>query len=327
MAARSVVAAILVVLFSSIPGGAQQERLVMALYYPWYALDTWQDPVLSDTPETPYDGFDPEAIARHVDWAYRAGIDVLVSAWFGPANDNPTEHNLRLLMDTMRPESLAAAILFETDSPEFFASIDSQRAAVEYALRVHTRHPAYFRYQGKPVIVFWRPRGIWIEGQRANQDNARTVDAWRELRASVDPFRESIWIAESETGIYLDVFDGLMSYNVAASPDPAARAASNARTVRDYNTRNGTAKLWVATAMPGYDDSRLLDRADRFTRQRQDGAYYRQSFAGAAATNPDLISISSFNEWVEGHQIEPSVTYGELYLDLTRELTAGWKGN
>jgi hypothetical protein len=39
-----------------------------------------------------------------------------------------------------------------------------------------------------------------------------------------------------------------------------------------------------------------------------------------------MISISSFNEWTEGHQIEPSVTYGSLYLDLTRELIAAWKG-
>jgi len=90
--------------------------------------------------------------------------------------------------------------------------------------------------------------------------------------------------------------------------------------------RNGTQKLWIATAMPGYDDSRMLDRRDRFARARDDGAYYQRTWAGAVATNPDMISISSFNEWTEGHQIEPSVTYGSLYLDLTRELISAWKG-
>jgi hypothetical protein len=147
------------------------------------------------------------------------------------------------------------------------------------------------------------------------------------MRNAVDPDHEWIWIAESENGIWLDVFDGLVTYNIAAAADPAARLAANARVVRDYNARNGTQKLWIATVMPGYDDSRMLDRgAARFARARDDGAYYQRTWAGAVATNPDMISISSFNEWTEGHQIEPSVTYGSLYLDLTRALTTAWKG-
>jgi hypothetical protein len=28
---------------------------------------------------------------------------------------------------------------------------------------------------------------------------------------------------------------------------------------------------------------------------------------------------------VEGHQIEPSITYGDLYLQLTAELVDSWK--
>ena len=308
------------------PISAQQDRLVIALYYPWYNEDTWSDPRLSDTPATPYNGFDPETIAQHVFWALDVGIDVLVSAWFGPEGDNPTETNLRQLLDASPPDRLSTAILFETDSPVFFPSAEAQQAALEYALNVHAQHPAYFRYDGKPVIVFWRPRGLFIGAERANRDDARTVQAWRELRDRVDPERTSVWIAETDQGIYLDIFDGIVTYNIAAAPDPAVRLAANARVVRDYNARNGTQRLWVAATMPGYDDTGLLERGDRFARGREDGAYYQRTFAGAVATNPDWISINSFNEWVEGHQIEPSVTYGNLYLDLTRELTAAWKG-
>ena len=30
--------------------------------------------------------------------------------------------------------------------------------------------------------------------------------------------------------------------------------------------------------------------------------------------------VSSINEWVEGHQIEPSTSYGTRFLEMTRSL-------
>ncbi len=322
----ALLAAVIVVGIGVTRSSAQAERLVLAFYYPWYGMDVWSDPALSDVPETPYNGSDPEVIARHVRWAQAAGIDVLVSGWFGPVGENITETTLRQLLNTVRPDQMAVAALFETDAVDFFPTLQSQQEALAYLLNTHARHPAYFRYRDRPVVVVWRPRTIWIDGRQDNRDDGPAVQAWREILDAVDPAREAMWIAESENGVYLDVFDGLVSYNIAAAADPAVRNAANARVVRDYNARHGTQKVWIATAMPGYDDMGQLDRANRFARDREGGAYYRRSFEGAAATNPDMIAISSFNEWVEGHQIEPSVTYGSLYLDLTRELSNLWKG-
>jgi len=35
--------------------------------------------------------------------------------------------------------------------------------------------------------------------------------------------------------------------------------------------------------------------------------------------------LSSFNEWVEGTYIEPSVRYGDKYMEMTRELVNVFK--
>ena len=55
------------------------------------------------------------------------------------------------------------------------------------------------------------------------------------------------------------------------------------------------------------------------TKDRNNGAYYRKNFKMALTTLPDIVSITSFNEWHEGTQIEAAVPhergYGKSYLD------------
>ena len=69
------------------------QRLVMALYYPWYDVSTWESGIAADYPLLPYESWERDAIERHVGWAKGAGIDALVSAWYGPRDNNPTENN------------------------------------------------------------------------------------------------------------------------------------------------------------------------------------------------------------------------------------------
>jgi hypothetical protein len=44
------------------------------------------------------------------------------------------------------------------------------------------------------------------------------------------------------------------------------------------------------------------------------------------ASDPEWITITSFNEWFEGSMIEPSATYGTLYLNLTQQFAKQWHG-
>jgi hypothetical protein len=79
-------------------------------------------------------------------------------------------------------------------------------------------------------------------------------------------------------------------------------------------------KTFVATVMPGYNDTNKPE----YVVDRQNGAFYTLLWSIAKACCADGYAITSFNEWHEGTEIEPSVEYGYQYIDLTRILQTLW---
>lgn len=292
---------------------AQEGPLVLAFYYAWYDQKIWDSGQVGDQPAQRYASSDAATIARQVEQAQAAGIDAFVQSWYGPQTaNNQTETNFRTLLDVAAQRGFRAAVDFETYGP-FFPDLGSVIEALRTLLATHAQHPGYLRYAGKPVIFFWKQERF-------------SVDTWAAVRAQLDPERASLWIAEGTDLSYLSVFDGHHLYNIAWSSDPTRTLADWASRVRRYESQNNVQRLWVATVMPGFDESRT-GTASPIVRGRQDGAFYRQTWTAAMASRPDWIVITSFNEWVEGSMIEPSVSYGNLYLDLTREYVAQFKSS
>lgn len=282
---------------------------VLAFYYAWFDETTWTSGQATDLPAEPYRSADRAVIERHVTQAQNAGINGFVQSWYGPqVENNQTETNFRMLLDIGATRGFQAAVHFETQGP-FFPDMGSVIHGLQTLLTTHAQHPAYLRYQGKPVIFFWRQQRF-------------SVDQWVNIRNQLDPNRSTLWIAEGVDVAYQAVFDGHHLYSVAWAASPADQLAKWGNRIRDYAAQNNVERLWVATAMPGYNDTNL-PRSDAFAVARRGGAYYRETWQGAIASQPHMLIITSFNEWLEGTQLEPSASYGNLYLDITRELVTG----
>lgn len=299
------------------PSASASDRVVCAFYYAWFDENTWRPNVVPDMPRETYRSTDRAAIARHVRQAQSAGIDALVVSWLGTGNQ--TDWNLSTMLSVAAETGFKVSLDFETNSPFLHSQSDIVQA-LKHAMSTHAGHPNFLRYQGKPVIFFWRLAGV------PTNPGQTPLQAWESIRNQVDPNRSTIWIAEGTDISYQQVFDGHHLYSIAWSRDVGYTLGDWGNRIRNYNTRNGCNRLWVATVMPGYNDL-LTGRPDAFVRDRQGGAFYNSCWDAAIASQPDMVIITSFNEWVEGSQIEPSVSYGDHYLNLTRDAAARYKSS
>ena len=126
-------------------------------------------------------------------------------------------------------------------------------------------------------------------------------------------------------------FDGFFTY-FAANEFTYGSSWKNWKTLGSFARKKGL--LFVPSVGPGYIDTRVRPWNSRTTRERKNGNYYRFAWKSAIQSLPALVSITSFNEWHEGTQIEPAVekefesyTYEsyspnapDFYLNLTRKL-------
>lgn len=286
--------------------------LVFAFYYTWFDESTWYSGTLSDQPVAPYASRERAIMGQHIEQAQRAGIDAFLVAWYGPG-PNQTEPNLRALLEEAAARNFKIGILFETDAPTF-NGIGDISAALQHAWSVHMQHPAYIRVGGRPVMFFWRPY-------------IYNVGTWTSVRNSVDPARSQIWISEGVDVSYLATFDGHHLYSNTWNPPNDLNYTNQkfARWVQNQREKVGRPLYWVSTVMPGYDDVRIRPRVGYRT-SREGGAYYERGWQAAINSNPDWIVVNSFNEWPEGTYIEPSVSYGDLFLSLTAKWSQQYTG-
>ena len=117
-------------------------------------------------------------------------------------------------------------------------------------------------------------------------------------------------------------FDGIHIYNPTSYINQQRQISLNQSSLgsidKIYESISQTAKtygkLCALTTIPGYDDTVIRDPGILI--KRNNGKTY--DYLWESSLKADWVLITSFNEWHEGTEIEPSTQHGDYYIDRTK---------
>jgi glycoprotein endo-alpha-1,2-mannosidase len=114
-----------------------------------------------------------------------------------------------------------------------------------------------------------------------------------------------LWVKENDGKFMTNgFFDGFYTY-FASDGFEYGSTTKNWPKLAAFARENNL--LFIPSVGPGYIDTRIRPWNNHTTRSRDGGRYYDDMFHAAVACRPKLISITSYNEWHEGTQIEPAI--------------------
>ena len=160
----------------------------------------------------------------------------------------------------------------------------------------HIGCAAGVRRSAKPVLVEQcrQPPAV-AHRQRMLGAEASPASEWSAVTARLDGVR--LYVQTGRVGFAAaGGFDGVYTYDVLVfGAGTFARICEQARRRR----------LACAPSVgPGFDARRAV--GETRVKPRRNGATYDRMWAAALAARPERVTITSYNEWHEGTQIEPA---------------------
>jgi hypothetical protein len=256
---------------------------VAIFYYPWYATPavdgTWghwaqnghappRDVYSRYYPVLgPYSSSDPAVLERQMSEIVGAGINEIIVSWWG--RGSAEDERLPLVLAVARSHQLAVALHVEPYDGRSAASVAGD---LEYAASLGIRD-----------VYVYHPRDI-------------AAADWAIVRAEAPPGLR-LFAGTQYVGFAAAAkFDGFYTYDfINFGGDKFVRLCAQARAVH---------LLCAPSVGPGYDGTKAGEPP--VLRSRRNGQTYDALWTAALAASPDIVTITSFNEWGEGTQIEPA---------------------
>ena len=318
---------------------AQDNILVGAHYYPWYSSKTHWDEGRTDTPvRGDYDSRDRVTINQHIDEATGFGIDFFNISWWGPGSwEDKTLRDHFLDADLIG--EISFSVFYETlgrlkhttDSSTGALTVDlndpANRATLiadfKYLAQEYFDHPSYLKIDGKPVVMIYLTRTF----------SGDIPGAVSELRSELRDLGHELFIVADE--VYwgnpdtpqlierIAPYDAVFAYNMHYS-NPTVSDHFIERSLQMYHRWQSAAAEagvdFIPAAMPGFDATKITHPNPYIIKRSPEK--FAQFIQGSLTLLGEhrLLLVTSFNEWHEGTQIEPSEEFGYSMLQALAEV-------
>jgi glycoprotein endo-alpha-1,2-mannosidase len=303
-----------------------------AYYYPWYEAAQWAISGFVHTPQLKlYDSSDPTIISQHILWAKQYGIRFFAVSWPGKTGLDGTltrsDQNLAIhLLPLIESNGFEFALLYETSTklpPNANKSIDlntpgyADRLAADIkSASAYFDHSCYRRVDGKPLVILYLARSFV-------GDVAGAIRKVREAAGEIYLVGDEVYwggiVKKFKIGPpklrnpeRVKLYDGVTAYNMHTSD--TTKLASFEKNIQaefqDWSKALSSVGVdFIPSAIPGYDDSRVPGRNNPPLSRSPERFNKQLDIAARFVSKPNLVMITSFNEWHEDTQIEPAENY------------------
>ena len=332
-------------IFCSFTRSFADDRLVSVYYYPWhdtnrhwaegylrFNLDPAQPPQLGE-----YSNRNSNTIDQHLAWSENFGIDNWIFSWWGPGSwedETIRNHILPRMIGRNVSFSLfyeAAGLLNLQNDQIFFdpAKITLLRSHFDYIASNYFSHPNLQTIDERPVIYIYLTRTF----------SGEYVAAIDSVRQDMSALGYDVYLVGDEVywgtpnSSRIAVLDAITPYNMhgpsqyAGYPSQTSFIADVRSIYEQYEvTAQNLGIKFIPGIMPGFNDRAVRLDADHYIIPRnfhQDSSFTStfSHFAEMAEdfidTGLNMVTITSFNEWHEDTQIEPTILTDSTNMDLS----------
>jgi len=323
--------------------GEEPGRMVQAVYYPWYGSPGgpaggwlhWGNvseggsdasvhfPVLGA-----YDSLDEATVEAHIRLAMDAGVDGFLCSWWGPGSRE--DQAMDLLLTVAGRLGFSIGVYYESLrvglTPLPFETVVDE---LTYLVERYSGYDGYLRVGGAPVVFIYGAEGA-----------GRDADYWRRVESALEGrVGDVVLVGDFRDPGLLRVFDGMHVY-IELDADEH-RAVSGVISESGWGLEEGSMaevlasvkaadsvtlhrRIRVGTVLPGYDDTEIRQPGDVLPRNGSET--YEEYWGRASDAGVDWVMVTSWNEWHEGTEVEPSAEDGFAALQVTRVNTQRFKG-